>query len=34
LAGQEVAPGEFLTATATDPGNNTSAFSQPVAVTG
>jgi hypothetical protein len=30
----DVAPGEFLTATATDPANNTSAFSQPVAVTG
>jgi titin len=30
----EVPPGESITATATDPGNNTSAFSQPVAVTG
>jgi hypothetical protein len=30
----DVAPGEFLTATATDPANNTSAFSPAVAVTG
>jgi hypothetical protein len=30
----DVQPGEFLTATATDPGNNTSAFSQDVLITG
>jgi hypothetical protein len=30
----DVPPGAFLTATATDPNDNTSAFSQPVAVTG